>query len=126
MPYAACRPRVAAVLAVSVLLVVLVAAVPAALAKSYGGAVSSSGGVGMDPYHHLGARALHVGNNGLNILNARSMTLDMFVNAIRGQAPEIGGRPVINNTGFHSNFDLNDFRFVGLAYTQGAAGASAT
>src|SRR6185312_11824305 len=35
--------------------------------KTYGGAVSSSGGVGMDPYHHLGARALHVGLQGHDV-----------------------------------------------------------
>jgi uncharacterized protein (TIGR03435 family) len=68
---------------------------------------------------------LSVANNGLNILNAHEMTLEMLANAIRGQAAEIGGRPVINSTGFHGNFDLKDFRFAGLAYTQGPAGASA-
>jgi uncharacterized protein (TIGR03435 family) len=69
-----------------------------------------------------GTMSLQVGTSGLNILSARSATLEQMVNALRGQAPEIGGRPVINNTGFHGNFDLNDFRFVGLAYTGGSAG----
>ena len=69
---------------------------------------------------------LHVGNNGLNILEAHAMTLEMLGNAIRGQAAEVRGRPVINMTGFTGSFDLKDFRFIGLAYTQGPAGASAT
>lgn len=73
-----------------------------------------------------GTMSLSVGMNGLNILNARSMPLDIFINALRGQAPEIGGRPVVDHTGFHGNFDVKDFRFVGLAYTHGAGGASAT
>jgi cell wall-associated NlpC family hydrolase len=52
-----------------VLLVVLAAAVPAAHATSYGGGAlsSSAGGVGMDPYHHLGARALRPGASGHDV-----------------------------------------------------------
>jgi uncharacterized protein (TIGR03435 family) len=73
-----------------------------------------------------GTMSLAVGNNGVNILNTRSMPLGMFVNALRGQAPEIGGRPVIDNTGFKGNFDLKDFRFAGLGYTRGSDGPSAT
>jgi len=73
-----------------------------------------------------GTMSLSVGNSGLNILNARGMTLDMLANMIRGQALEVGGRPVINKTGFAGNLDLKDFRFIGLAYTQGPAGASAS
>ena len=73
-----------------------------------------------------GTMSLSVGNNGVNILNARSMPLDIFANALRGQAPEVGGRPIVDITGFKGNFDLKDFRFVGLAYTQGPPGATAT
>lgn len=70
-----------------------------------------------------GNMSLHVGNNGLNILEAHALTLEMLANTIRGQAPEVRGRPVINMTGFTGSFDLRDFRFIGLAYTQGPAGA---
>jgi uncharacterized protein (TIGR03435 family) len=70
--------------------------------------------------------SLQVGNNGLNILEGHGMTLEMLGNTIRGQTAEVRGRPVINRTGFTGNFDLKDFRFIGLAYTQGPAGASAT
>jgi len=65
---------------------------------------------------------LSVGSNGLNILNARATTLDLFLNGIRGQAPELRGRPIVSRTGFTGTFDLNDFRFVGLAYTGGLPG----
>ena len=73
-----------------------------------------------------GTMNLSVGSNGLNILSARATTLDLFVNGIRGQAPELGGRPIINKTGFTGTFDLKDFRFVGLAYTGGLAGSGNT
>ena len=73
-----------------------------------------------------GTMDLMIGNNGLNILAGRAATLEMLMNAIRAQAPEVRGRPIVNETGFSGNFDLKDFRFAGLAYTQGPAGASAT
>jgi len=71
-----------------------------------------------------GNMSLGVGQNGLNVLRGRSMSMEMLINAIRGQAPEIAGRPILNNTGFNGNFDLEAFRFVGLAYTGGAASAA--
>ena len=73
-----------------------------------------------------GTMSLQVGNTGLNILNGRSVTMEQLSNVIRGQAAEIAGRPVIDDSGFHSRFDLNNFRFSGLAYTQGTGGGSAT
>jgi len=71
-----------------------------------------------------GNMSLGVGQNGLNVLRGRSMSMEMLINAIRGQAPEIAGRPILNDTGFNGNFDLEAFRFVGLAYTGGAASAA--
>jgi len=71
-----------------------------------------------------GNMSLGVGQNGLNVLRGRSMNMEMLINAIRGQAPEIGGRPIVNNTGFTDTFDLDAFRFVGLAYIGGAASAA--
>jgi len=71
-----------------------------------------------------GNMSVSVGQNGLNVLRGRAMSVEMLINAIRGQAPEIAGRPILNNTGFNGNFDLEAFRFVGLAYTGGAASAA--
>jgi peptidoglycan hydrolase-like protein with peptidoglycan-binding domain len=69
VPYAVCRQRVAAVLAAGALLLVLAAVAPGlAAAKNYGSGLSSqAGGLGMDPYHHLGARALHRGLQGHDV-----------------------------------------------------------
>ena len=68
-----------------------------------------------------GTLSLSVSKNGLNVINGRGTSIEMLTGALRGQAAEIGGRPIINKTGIAGNFDLKDFRFVGLAYAQGAA-----
>ena len=46
---------------------------------------------------------------------AHSATLDMLSNGLRGQSPDIAGRPIVNMTGFQGKFDLKDFRFQGQA-----------
>ena len=65
-----------------------------------------------------GNMSLGVGQNGLNVLRGRSMSVEMLINAIRGQAPEIAGRPILNDTGFNGNFDLEAFR-LWASRTQG-------
>ena len=63
--------------------------------------------------------------NGAALIDARSTTMENFLGAIRGMAPEIGGRPMVDMTGFKGNFDVKDFRFLGPSLPQ-AAGNSNT
>jgi len=58
--------------------------------------------------------------NGAALIEARSTTMDNFLGAIRGMAPEIGGRPMVDMTGFKGNFDVKDFRFQGPSFPQAA------
>ena len=43
---------------------------------------------------------------------------------VRNIAPEIAGWPVVDMTGFKGNFDLNDFRFLGVAPPQAGGGSA--
>ena len=63
--------------------------------------------------------------NGLHIIEATSTTMETFCNGLRGSAPEIGGRPVVNMTNFTSNFDVRDFRFAGAPFQAPGASAAA-
>jgi uncharacterized protein (TIGR03435 family) len=58
---------------------------------------------------------LQVMGNGVSILNARAITMEQLTNALRGQSPDVAGRPIIDMTGFKGNFDVKDLRFIGIA-----------
>jgi uncharacterized protein (TIGR03435 family) len=62
-----------------------------------------------------GMNTLQVMGNGVSILNARAITMEQLTNALRGQSPDVAGRPIIDMTGFKGNFDVKDLRFIGIA-----------
>ena len=65
-----------------------------------------------------GTMALSVRLNGASVLEARSTNMDLFCRALRGQSPDIAGRPIVDRTGFQGTFDVKDFRFAGVAPPQ--------
>lgn len=65
-----------------------------------------------------GTMALQVRLNGASTLEARSTTMDLLCRALRGQSPDIAGRPIVDRTGFQGTFDVKDFRFAGVAPPQ--------
>jgi uncharacterized protein (TIGR03435 family) len=62
-----------------------------------------------------GSANMSVNSTGATILTAHTISIDLFLNALRGQSPDVGGRPIVDKTGFEGNFDLTDFRFPGLS-----------
>jgi uncharacterized protein (TIGR03435 family) len=62
-----------------------------------------------------GTMGLSVRLNGASTLEARATNIDLLCRALRGQSPDIAGRPIVDRTGFQGNFDVKDFRFAGLA-----------
>ncbi|HKO19136.1 MAG TPA: TIGR03435 family protein, partial [Acidobacteriaceae bacterium] len=58
--------------------------------------------------------------NGAAVLDARAASMELFLGAIRGLAPDIAGRPIVDMTGFKGNFDVKDFRFQGPSLPQAA------
>jgi uncharacterized protein (TIGR03435 family) len=59
--------------------------------------------------------SVNVTSNGASVLNARAISMEMFLNALRGQSPDVAGRPIVDKTGFRGAFDITDFRFPGQA-----------
>jgi uncharacterized protein (TIGR03435 family) len=41
--------------------------------------------------------------------------MDVLVSALRGMADDLGGRPIIDKTGFSSHFDIDHLRWVSLS-----------
>lgn len=72
-----------------------------------------------------GSMGMNVMLNGTTILQGRSVPLKLFLNALRGESPDVAGRPIVDMTGFQGNFDLKDFRFAGLPLP-GANGSGVT
>jgi uncharacterized protein (TIGR03435 family) len=56
-----------------------------------------------------------VNQYGATVIAARAASLDMLCNGLRGQSPDIAGRPIIDRTGFQGKIDIKDFRFQGQA-----------
>jgi uncharacterized protein (TIGR03435 family) len=65
-----------------------------------------------------GSMGMSVRLNGATMLNSRATNMGLFLNALRGQSPEVAGRPIVDKTGFAGTFDLTDFRFQGLVPPQ--------
>ena len=68
---------------------------------------------------------MQIRNNGTATLEGRSATMEMFLNALRGESPDVAGRQIVDMTGFKGTFDLKDFRFSGVPLPNaGEAGVS--
>jgi uncharacterized protein (TIGR03435 family) len=68
-----------------------------------------------------------VTTNGAAILQGRAVPMEMFLNALRGESPDVAGRQIVDMTGFKGKFDLKDFRFAGAPLPNaGGAGTSAS
>lgn len=72
-----------------------------------------------------GMTRMSMSTNGVDVLDARSTTIEAFVTAMMGQASEIAGRPVVDKTGFTGHFDVNGFRFVDITRAQSGDGSGA-
>lgn len=55
---------------------------------------------------------LGVNNQGVRVVDARATTMAALINLLRGQA-DVGGRPIVDRTGFTGNFDVTGLRFSG-------------
>jgi uncharacterized protein (TIGR03435 family) len=62
--------------------------------------------------------------DGSVILEARATKMDLFLNALRGESPDVGGRPIVDMTDFQGTFDLKDFRFPGIPLPSAGAGVT--
>lgn len=68
---------------------------------------------------------MQIRSDGTATLLGKSATMDLFLNALRGESPDVGGRPIVDMTGFQGRFDLKDFRFMGMPLPNaGGAGTS--
>jgi len=68
---------------------------------------------------------MQIRSDGTATLIGESATMDLFLNALRGESPDVAGRQIVDMTGFKGRFDLKGFRFSGVPL-QNAGGAGAT
>jgi len=61
-----------------------------------------------------GSMNMFIRMNGTATLEGRSATMEMFLNALRGESPDVAGRQIVDMTGFKGTFDLKDFSFSGV------------
>jgi uncharacterized protein (TIGR03435 family) len=61
-----------------------------------------------------GSMNMQIRNNGTATLEGRSATMEMFLNALRGESPDVAGRQIVDRTGFTGTFDVKDFSFSGV------------
>ena len=94
--------------------------------------VPAKGGLKLKPLTGTDAEtrasmSMQIRNNGTATLTGKAATMDLLLNALRGESPEVAGRPIVDMTGFEGKFDLKDFRFPGMPLPNaGGAGASAS
>jgi uncharacterized protein (TIGR03435 family) len=73
-----------------------------------------------------GSMGMQIRLNGTATLEGRSATMDLFLNALRGESPEVGGRQIVDMTGFTGTFDVKDFRFSGVPLPNAGDGTVST
>lgn len=74
-----------------------------------------------------GSMGMQIRMDGAATLEGRAATMEMFLNALRGESPDVAGRQIVDRTGFEGKFDLKDFRFMGMPLPNaGASGATAS
>ena len=76
-----------------------------------------------DPPPAGGVR-ISITSGGVTSIEARAVTAEMLGNMVRNLAPEIGGKPVVDMTGFQGKFDVKDFRFLGTIPPQVGGGST--
>jgi uncharacterized protein (TIGR03435 family) len=81
--------------------------------------IPAKGGLKITPLTGLdeeagGSMNMQIRNNGTATLVGKAAPMDLFLNALRGESPDVGGRPIVDMTGFKGRFDLKDFRFSGV------------
>ena len=72
-----------------------------------------------------GAIMFAMGPDGVVVIRSRATTMDALARSLRGFAPEMTERPVIDMTGFKGNFDVKELRFLGPQRAGAAATAEA-
>ena len=73
-----------------------------------------------------GSMGMQIRLDGSATLEGRAATMEMFLNALRGESPDVGGRQIVDRTGYAGKFDVKDFRFAGVPLpSAGTAVASA-
>jgi uncharacterized protein (TIGR03435 family) len=81
--------------------------------------VPAKGGLKIKPLTGIEEEAnqsmnMSIRGDGATILTGKAATMDLLLNALRGESPDIAGRPIVDRTGFQGRFDLQDFRFSGM------------
>jgi uncharacterized protein (TIGR03435 family) len=71
-----------------------------------------------------GSMYMQIRTDGTATLGGRAATMEIFLNALRGESPDVAGRQIVDRTGFKAKFDLKDFRFSGVPLPN--AGGSST
>jgi uncharacterized protein (TIGR03435 family) len=61
-----------------------------------------------------GSMGMQIRLDGSAMLEGRAATMAIFLNALRGESPDVAGRQILDKTGFEGKFDLKDFRFMGV------------
>lgn len=81
--------------------------------------VPAKGGLKITPLTGVAADAnssmsMQIRGEGTATLEGKAATMDLFLNALRGESPDIAGRPIVDQSGFQGRFDLKDFTFPGM------------
>jgi uncharacterized protein (TIGR03435 family) len=58
-------------------------------------------------------------------INARAITMDLLISALRALAFDLGGRPIVDKTGFTGTFDVDHLRWANLSSTETTPSQSA-
>ena len=91
--------------------------------------VPAKGGLKIKPLTGLDEEAsasmnMQIRSDGTATLVGKAAKMDLFLNALRGESPDVAGRQIVDMTGFQGRFDLKDFRFSGVPLPN--AGGSST
>ena len=73
-----------------------------------------------------GGVGLGISPGGGGMINAQAIPMATFISALRSLADELGGRPVVDKTGFSGDFDVDHLRWAGLASASDSSGPNAS
>lgn len=69
-----------------------------------------------------GSMTTSINGNGLRVLNGRAIQMQLLARVIAG---DVGGRPIVNHTGFAGYFDITDLTWAPLSDTGSASDSDA-